>query len=362
MLTNNNPENILHTAYEAKMISSGDNSPSIKIKGTKLQYLLVMLHLGFESNIMKVVLGWTNEEFEEHINSLEVEGLLKKTGGRYYPTCMVITATEGKRLYNLCEPLIKPTLKIIEDHSNQIESISKRIDTFNHLSKESYSLLLYSGVLLDFGQINYIEENYLKKKRPLRNKKRYYYAIQEQELTDKDKEAFGMYGNTYLDLGEIQIGLYGNARYSTLNLITAGNETFEEYFQNTNTDINYKKKQLVKGYVATGRQIDLHLNIVYEKLGLYQNSKPVIPVFKSTDLFILNEIANTISKDLVLLFKENDKPLKEYFASSRYSQEITYEEFFIWWYHFFYTKVTEELIKQGVIITSAQENQTYIIH
>ncbi|HFF3189238.1 MULTISPECIES: hypothetical protein [Bacillus cereus group] len=32
MLTNNSPENILHTAYEAKMISSGDNSPSIKIK------------------------------------------------------------------------------------------------------------------------------------------------------------------------------------------------------------------------------------------------------------------------------------------------------------------------------------------
>lgn len=160
MLTNNSPENILHTAYEAKMISSGDNSPSIKIKGTKLQYLLVMLHLGFESNIVKMVLGWTNEEFEERINSLEVEGLLKQTGGRYYPTCMVITACEGKKLYNLCEPLIKQTLKIIENHSNQIEWFSKRIDAFNHLSKESYSLLLYSGVLLDFGQINYIEENY----------------------------------------------------------------------------------------------------------------------------------------------------------------------------------------------------------
>ncbi|PFL02668.1 hypothetical protein [Bacillus thuringiensis] len=360
MLTNNSPENILHTAYETKMISSGDNSPSIKIKGTKLQYLLVLVHLGFESNAIKMMLNWTNDEFEKHVNSLEVEGLLKQTGGRYYPTCMVITACEGKKLYNLCEPLIKPTLKIIENHSNQIEFISKRIDTFNHLSKESYSLLLYSGVLLDFGQINYIEENYLKKKRPLRNKKRYYYAIQEQELADI--EAFGMYGNTYLDLGEVQIGLYGNSRYSTLNLITANIETFEEYFQNTNTDINYKKKQLVKGYVAADRQIDLHLNVVYEKLGLYQNSEPIIPMFKKADVSRLNDIANTISKDLVLLFKENDKPLKEYFASSRYSQEITYEEFFIWWYHFFYTKVTEELIKQGVIITSAQENQTYIIH
>ncbi|MGN4611997.1 hypothetical protein ACTFOZ_05915 [Bacillus cereus group sp. MYBK71-2] len=360
MLTNNSPENILHTAYEAKMISSGDNSPSIKIKGTKLQYLLVMLHLGFESNIVKMVLGWTNEEFEERINSLEVEGLLKQTGGRYYPTCMVITACEGKKLYNLCEALIKQTLKIIENHSNQIEWFAKRIDAFNHLSKESYSLLLYSGVLLDFGQINYIEENYLKKKRPLRNKKRYYYAIQEQELADI--EAFGMYGNTYLDLGEVQIGLYGNSRYSTLNLITANNEIFEEYFQNTNTDINYKKKQLVKGFVAADRQKDLHLNVVYEKLGLYQNSQPVIPVFKRTDLSTLNEIANTISEDLVLLFNENDKPLKQYFASSRYSKEIIYEEFFIWWYHFFYTKVTEELIKQGVIITSTQKNQTYIIH
>ncbi len=199
-----------------------------------------------------MMLNWTNDEFEKRVNSLEVEGLLKQTGGRYYPTCMVITACEGKKLYNLCEPLIKPTLKIIENHSNQIEFISKRIDTFNHLPKESYSLLLYSGVLLDFGQINYIEENYLKKKRPLRNKKRYYYTIQEQELADIG--AFGMYSNAYLDLGEVQIGLYGNSRYSTLNLITANNEIFEEYFQNTNTDINYKKKQFVKGFVA--EQID----------------------------------------------------------------------------------------------------------
>ena len=46
MLANNTPEKILQTAYETKMISSGDNSPTIKISGTNLQYLLVMLHLG----------------------------------------------------------------------------------------------------------------------------------------------------------------------------------------------------------------------------------------------------------------------------------------------------------------------------
>ncbi|WP_144504541.1 hypothetical protein [Bacillus mycoides] len=360
MLANNTPEKILQTAYETKMISSGDNSPSIKISGTNLQYLLVMLHLGIESNAIKTKLNWTDEEFEKQMHALELEGLLKKTGGSYYPTCMVITAYEGEKLYNLCEPLIKPTLNIIEKYYNQIDAISKRIETLSHLSKESYSLLLYSGVLLDFGQINTIEENYLETERPLRNNKRYYYAIQEQEQTDK--EAFGMYGNTYLDLEEYQIGLYGNTRYTTLNLITANKETFEEYFHDAITDINYTKKQLVENFVAVDRQVDLNLNVLYEKLGLYQNSQPVIPVFKATDLSILSEIAKTISEDLILLFKENEKPLKEYFASSRYSKEITYEEFFIWWYHFFYTKVTEELIKQDIIKIGIQENQTYIIY
>ena len=61
----------------------------------------------------------------------------------------------------------------------------KRIETFNHLSKESYCLLLYSGVLLDFGQIINIEENYLETEQ-VRNNKRYYYAILEQEQTDKE--------------------------------------------------------------------------------------------------------------------------------------------------------------------------------
>ena len=34
MLANYTPEKILKTAYETKMISSGDNSPTIKISGT----------------------------------------------------------------------------------------------------------------------------------------------------------------------------------------------------------------------------------------------------------------------------------------------------------------------------------------
>ncbi|SCN45295.1 Uncharacterized protein BC067498_02344 [Bacillus cereus] len=46
MFANYTSEKILQTSYEAKMISSGDNYPTLKISVTNLQYLLVMLHLG----------------------------------------------------------------------------------------------------------------------------------------------------------------------------------------------------------------------------------------------------------------------------------------------------------------------------
>lgn len=88
-----------------------------------------------------------------------------------------------------------------------------------------------------------------------------------------------------------------------MNLITANKETFEAYFHDAIIDINYTKKQLVENFVAVDRQVDLNSNVLYEKLGLYKNSQSIIPVFKAKDLSILNEIANTISKDLILLCK-----------------------------------------------------------
>ncbi|WP_240514261.1 hypothetical protein [Bacillus cereus] len=57
MFANYISENILQTSYESKMISSGDNYPTLKISGTKLQFLLVMLHLGIESKTIKTKLN-----------------------------------------------------------------------------------------------------------------------------------------------------------------------------------------------------------------------------------------------------------------------------------------------------------------
>lgn len=110
-------ENITHTGYETKIISSGNNFPSIDIPESRLHYLLVMIRSGIDIQDIKKELNWSTKELDQHINILLKEGLLKEINGSYFPTCMVITTHEGKQLYKLCEPLITPTIQIIEKHS-----------------------------------------------------------------------------------------------------------------------------------------------------------------------------------------------------------------------------------------------------
>lgn len=47
---------------------------------------------------------------------------------------------------------------------------------------------------------------------------------------------------------------------------------------------------------------------------------------------------------------EKNKPyFEEIYAELGYDKEITFNEFFIWWYHFIYTETTNKLITDNII-------------
>ena len=51
-------------------------------------------------------------------------------------------------------------------------------------------------------------------------------------------------------------------------------------------------------------------------------------------------------EELINLFKDG---LNGNFQKSIYRDEISFEEYAIWWYHFYYSKVTDILIDEGHI-------------
>jgi hypothetical protein len=129
-------------------------------------------------------------------------------------------------------------------------------------------------------------------------------------------------------------------------------------------DIGKFKQRLLEEMLG----LSLHPNDVvneqhrkgFTELGFIEDGKFGVPIVHEADQTNLAEIAGLITDDLIrLLEKHRGKLLKSYQASS-YRDEVSFEEYAIWWYHFFYTGVTDILVEKGNITKPTTGVFTYI--
>jgi hypothetical protein len=78
------------------------------------------------------------------------------------------------------------------------------------------------------------------------------------------------------------------------------------------------------------------------------------------DLYIyFNEIAADFKPKLLKILNDRTEYSHEVFEITGYANEINFEEFFIWWYHFIYTDVTNILAERGRLIIPEDGNFYY---
>ncbi|AWZ49001.1 hypothetical protein C3495_09345 [Clostridiaceae bacterium 14S0207] len=87
----------------------------------------------------------------------------------------------------------------------------------------------------------------------------------------------------------------------------------------------------------------------------------VIPILTKKEFFMLNNIADIIRDEYIKIFENNKKILYESYKESNYFYEISFEEYFIWWYHIYYSMVTDKLIEKEIIKKSNIKNFSYIV-
>ena len=97
-----------------------------------------------------------------------------------------------------------------------------------------------------------------------------------------------------------------------------------------------------------------------EKLDFIENGKPSVPILHKGDEEKLSEIAGLITDERIMLLERHRSELEKSYRESAYSQEGSFEGYGIWWYHFFYTNVTENLIAKGYITKPATGVLTYL--
>ena len=291
--------------FERRIISRGDNRPDFNVSGQEgYTQLIVALHLGVAPEDFQKSARWSPSDFTERIEFLREKNFVHQRQGRWLPSCMVITDQQGAELYRHAEPLARAIADAVAANLDTVRTQYGRTELSRTIGFETASFLILSNVLLDNWQIFNVERDFLGSERPLRHGKRYYLSFQEN--LRRPREAFGLYGNGYVN----NCAVYGN---------------------NRNT-IDQERLQ--------------------ERLG-------TIPVVSPADSELFNQMAGTFTPSLVGLLKRERPYIDKVFRVTGYADEVTFEEFFIWWYHFIYTKATDILAERGLLSIPVDGNFFY---
>jgi len=292
---------ITNSTFEIRQISKGNNNPDIDISKDSLDLLLIALHYKIPIKEIKKYFNWNSTKTTKNIELLIKNGLLKKVNNTYIPAIGIFPLKTGNILIEKSQKIANEIVDSIRIIIPKIKKIHSEMDISKKYSFYDMSFFYISDILLDMGQIGNVEKEFLRKERPLRNGKHYYLAILEQDTT-RHTEAFGIYGNQGLVNNDtIYIGVYGNKR-------TKSNTGWQVY---KNKNIHYFNK-------------------------------------KDFDIFY-NRMPKIFLPTLINILKKNKPYFEDIYKKLGYDKELSFNEFFIWWYHIIYSETTRKLIEDKII-------------
>lgn len=290
-------DTVFSKKLECSIISRGDNFPDRCIKRDSVYFLFAALHKNIDVEDFAVKANFSRVKTDSILSLLESKNLVHKINGIFKPTIFMDLAEDGKNLFSYASPISEQIANIIEKNLSGIKRDFSKMKMAQNSNFEHWSFFILSDVLLDNWQINNVERDFLSApERPLRHGKNYYCRISERNSV---REAFGIYGNQSGD-----ISVYGNNR-NNCNLSETEN------------------------------------------------------VVSASDNEMLEIMAQKFLPKLLKVLENNRAYMENIYVKSSYSNEITFNEFCIWWYHFIYTQTTDLLASRGVLQIPENGNFVY---
>lgn len=290
-----NIDSVFVKKFQYAMISKGDNFPDFSSRKDSMDYLLFSLHKNIPIETFMTKANFDKEKMDRIISFLESKDWLHKIENVYKPTIFIASEDDGDSLYKYAAPISKDITNLIIGSLPKIKDQFATTDIAKTDNFDTWSFLILSNVLLDSWQIDNVEKDFLKRsERPVRHGKYYFQEI--VEWNKQDREAFGIYGNQTIQ--------------------TKDGKTFSIYGNNRGTKLSR----------------DLFTNKI-----------------SATDNAILENIAVSILPDLLTILEKHRAYGQQVYKKLGYSNEISFDEFFIWWYHFIYTQATDELAEKGFL-------------
>ncbi|MEG8946766.1 hypothetical protein [Rosettibacter firmus] len=299
-----NAEEILKSKFTFLTIPQIDSIEN-EFNQDQLIKILVLLHNNFSEDEIKEHLNLTDIQYDEKINQLFGNGLIKKKdNGKFVPACMIIDSEGQKELKKIAKPIGKMAAEIVIDRLPLVKEAYSEFFTnrkkaaLNKSSFDDASLFILSNVMLNNWQLKNIQEKFIRANIPQRGDKNYFAALFQI--------------NNNLD------NIFLNRIYKEKNQII---------FTYTR-DFKFKNNKALAGITSEQNYMLLN-NDWNEKL--------------------FEEMASIITKDLIENLNKQKPLLVKYYLNSHYKEETSFKEWLMWTYQFIVTEATEYLIEKNVI-------------
>ena len=296
---------IFENKFEHSLISRGDNFPDFDFTKDSMDLFLVSTHQNIPLSEFEDKTKFSKNKIAQIVSLLESKNWLYIENGEPKPSVFIATEKEGNKLFEYSIPIANEIVASIE---NELPRIKKQFEQTNISKKQDFkdwSFLILSNVLLDSWQIDNVEQEFLKKdQRPKRHGKNYYFSVMENNKNNK--EAFGIYGNQYDEKDGKSVSIYGNNRIGV-------------------------------------------------------KSSSIANLISKSDNLILNNIATIFKPKLINILNQYSEYSMKVYKETGYDKEITFDEFFIWWYHFIYTKATDIMNEKQMLEVPKSGNFEYIL-
>ncbi len=353
-----------HRSFETKIIARGDNAPPLSLAEIHADQVLVLLTEGVSESEIR------GHQFPDGVSAATALDALLEHGfvrraekGDLLPTVAVMTLEAVSTHMPVDAGVVDETVEAILAYAPKAFETIALLEGFSHLRRAQYDLLLLSNGLLDNFQIGKVEAQVIESPRPERAGGNYYLSIQEKSPSSST-EAFGIYGNSTGTYGRYILGVYGNKRTEHTNFNRMREKLFADNKLIDDATLRERRRQLVQALGAWwfGEEIAEDHRRVLQRLGFIDESGTImIPVITTANYPTFNTLVTGFTPTLVRILRNHLPRLNDRYAESPFAEAVSFEEYFMWWFHLYYSAVTDALVGLGAVHLPPQGVSTYLM-
>lgn len=357
-------DTINNRVFETKIISSGNNFPPFRFADIYADKVTVLVKDGVpESEIRE-------HEFSDGVTGTQALDALIQNGflvrsefDELRPTLTVMTIADVSRYMRVDADIVDETTEAILSYAPEAFGTISKIEGFSHLSRDQYDLFLLSNGLLDNFQIGNVEEQLIKSERPERAGGNYYLAVREKDPASA-YESFGIYGNNTAAYGKYIVGVYGNQRNDQTNFHQMREKLYPDEVLIDDEKLSLRRNELAQVMAAIwlGEEVsEKNLQILVSLEFVTESGALNMPVITTENYPAFSAVVSEFTPILLDILRKHLPELEAAYATSPYLSEVSFEEYFMWWYHLYYSAVTDALIEENEIHIPTQGVSTYLM-